>query len=262
MTANAMASDRQACLDAGMNDHVGKPFDLQNLVQVLRRRAGWTESVPELVQANTSLNDAVLVAAHTAQVDLPAALQRLGGKQDVYKRMLATFVKDLLAMPAQLQAHAAQAQVLEAKRLLHTLKGLAATLGAQALSAHAALAEKSLLAAQDAALALPAIAAQATEAILQAAPSLEQLLGALSHTLDQATPPGFGAPVDIAAWRAALQNLVMLLERSDMEAMNAMAELEQSFPDTTGAEWEGLQAAMADMDFERALVHGRLLLQT
>jgi PAS domain S-box-containing protein len=37
MTANAMASDRIACLDAGMDDHVGKPFDLDHLVATLLR---------------------------------------------------------------------------------------------------------------------------------------------------------------------------------------------------------------------------------
>ncbi|MEO7106723.1 MAG: CHASE domain-containing protein [Rhodoferax sp.] len=37
MTANAMASDRAACLDAGMDDHVGKPFDLDHLVGTLLR---------------------------------------------------------------------------------------------------------------------------------------------------------------------------------------------------------------------------------
>ena len=37
MTANAMEADREACLEAGMNDHVGKPFNLAHLVQVLRQ---------------------------------------------------------------------------------------------------------------------------------------------------------------------------------------------------------------------------------
>jgi CheY-like chemotaxis protein len=40
MTANAMTTDREACLEAGMNDHVGKPFNLAHLVQVLRRTTG------------------------------------------------------------------------------------------------------------------------------------------------------------------------------------------------------------------------------
>ncbi len=39
MTANAMEKDRQACKDAGMNEHVGKPFNLGKLVDVLLRHA-------------------------------------------------------------------------------------------------------------------------------------------------------------------------------------------------------------------------------
>ncbi|WP_394788604.1 response regulator, partial [Rhodoferax sp.] len=39
MTANAMDSDRLDCLAAGMNEHVGKPFNLNHLVKVLLKHA-------------------------------------------------------------------------------------------------------------------------------------------------------------------------------------------------------------------------------
>nr|WP_295781770.1 CHASE domain-containing protein [Rhodoferax sp.] len=42
MTANAMASDRTACLEAGMDEHIGKPFDLNGLVAMLLRLTATT----------------------------------------------------------------------------------------------------------------------------------------------------------------------------------------------------------------------------
>jgi CheY-like chemotaxis protein len=41
MTANALASDRAACLAAGMDEHVGKPFDLPKLVALLVQMTGF-----------------------------------------------------------------------------------------------------------------------------------------------------------------------------------------------------------------------------
>ncbi len=35
VTANSRPEDRQACLDAGMNDYISKPIDVQKLVQLL-----------------------------------------------------------------------------------------------------------------------------------------------------------------------------------------------------------------------------------
>ena len=37
MTANAMESDRQACLEAGMDDHLAKPFNARDLLAVMAR---------------------------------------------------------------------------------------------------------------------------------------------------------------------------------------------------------------------------------
>ena len=50
MTANAMASDRELCLEAGMNDHIAKPIDPDQLFGVLLRwlrRADWRRQGPD-----------------------------------------------------------------------------------------------------------------------------------------------------------------------------------------------------------------------
>jgi len=40
MTANAMEADREACIKAGMNDHIAKPIDPEQLFEVLLRWIG------------------------------------------------------------------------------------------------------------------------------------------------------------------------------------------------------------------------------
>lgn len=37
MTANAFAEDRQAAIDAGMDDHLAKPVDINRLKDILGR---------------------------------------------------------------------------------------------------------------------------------------------------------------------------------------------------------------------------------
>jgi CheY-like chemotaxis protein len=37
MTANAMQGDREACLEAGMDDYISKPIRVEELVSVLER---------------------------------------------------------------------------------------------------------------------------------------------------------------------------------------------------------------------------------
>jgi CheY-like chemotaxis protein len=259
MTANAMASDREACLDAGMNDHVGKPFDLNDLVRVLRQQAKWSAAEHTPSEVAGAVSPIVLDVATAAGVDLNNALHRIGGKQDVYRRMLATFVKDLNAMPAQLRDCALQANTESAKRLLHTLKGLAATLGATPLSVQAARGEKQLVSEPHSPTdteVLAEVCEQACTAIGQAHGGLQKLLDALQQTHAELanTSPVASTPVDTTALLSALQAMEQLLRGGDMEAMQAMAELEQQHGDALGERLGALQEAMSDMDFERALV--------
>ena len=40
MTANAFEEDRKACLDAGMNEHIGKPIDIPLLKRTITKAIG------------------------------------------------------------------------------------------------------------------------------------------------------------------------------------------------------------------------------
>jgi CheY-like chemotaxis protein len=44
MTANAMEADRQACMAAGMDDHLAKPFNAQSLQALLVRYTAATQA--------------------------------------------------------------------------------------------------------------------------------------------------------------------------------------------------------------------------
>ena len=263
MTANAMASDREACLAAGMNDHVGKPFDLDQLVKVLRRLTG--RSMPQLpsqpaAPPTAAFSPEVVAAAQAAGVDLATAVRRLGGKLGVYRRSLGTFVGDLGAIDAALADPPGAEGIAAAARELHTLKGVAATLGATRLAGAAADGERLLNAEPT-----PAQAAQALSQVRQTIAALRSALGALCEALDGALPgpqePASASdcappsPEDSAALIDALTLLKDMLAESDMGAIDAVAGLRTRFRHTTSPALNPLEQAIGELDFEDAQRH-------
>jgi signal transduction histidine kinase/CheY-like chemotaxis protein/HPt (histidine-containing phosphotransfer) domain-containing protein len=263
MTANAMASDREACLDAGMNDHLGKPFDLNNLVQVLWRHVRpEAVTVPALSQDQPllpALSSAVLGAAGAASVDLATALDRLGGKLDIYQRMMERFLGELMPMPVQLQTQVEQGDLDAASRILHTLKGVAGTLGAMTLAAQAAEGERQLVLLkspedrQDMVRQLGAV-------IGAAAKGFNVLLLLLQRDHKPQTTPS-EAVENVAMRTAALRQLADLLSDSDMAATDVMSALSRRFGSVAGFDLDPLDQAIAMLDFDAALGLCRELLE-
>ena len=152
MTANALPADRVACLEAGMNDHVGKPFEIEALVALLRRWAG--DAVAQRRQARrrssepvvdaADPNDPLLGRARAAGVAVDEALERMGGHLRIYLRMLKRLQADLPETLQRLRGALGQPASADAVRDAHTLKGNAAMLGAMALSQAARALEKAL----------------------------------------------------------------------------------------------------------------------
>ena len=138
MTAHAMVEDRARCLAGGMNDHIGKPIDPQRLFEVLAR---WTRrQAPEAAPSG----EADAVPAPAPLLDVAGTMRRLGLSLPAYRRLLGKFVEEHAGMPMRLVA-ALQADERDlAQRHAHTLKGIAATLGAERLSRAAARLEQAL----------------------------------------------------------------------------------------------------------------------
>ena len=142
LTANAMESDREECLRAGMNEHLGKPFDLAQLVSMVIRLTGH--------QASAELHDSALADAGTAPgpisdvIDYSASLARMGGNTGLYLRAAKDLLVVLPTVSQTLTDALAHGDRKHCAMLLHSIKGNAATLGLNRLAAALAALEASL----------------------------------------------------------------------------------------------------------------------
>ena len=139
MTANAMEKDRDACLAAGMNDYVSKPFEIGELVTTIERNVARGRGARPSAKAAS-----LPLAGALAAADFDGALARLGGDVTLFRLVYEAFKSDAQAMVDGLAGQLAAGQRAEAQSALHTLKGLAGTMGADALAAQAESAEVAL----------------------------------------------------------------------------------------------------------------------
>ncbi len=244
MTANAMASDRDACLAAGMNDHVGKPFDLNALVATLIQHTGWRGAAltaPSL----TALPDVVLQQQVWPEgIDVLAALHRMGGNQGLLQRSMVSFLAHARALPQRLAQGLQAADWVQVQGDLHAFKGLSATLGVVRLSALAARAEKRVQAARSP-QACSKVLALLEARLAQVLPVLEEVAVRL------ATPAPYEAPAAVAelVTLQQLKALLVALQASDMVAVEMYATLRLSLDQ---ALVQALNAAMDNLKFETA----------
>jgi PAS domain S-box-containing protein len=155
MTANAMLSDREHCLEAGMNDHIAKPIDPADLTAKLLRWVRPPGSPPTPAPALTAPPSLLAPPGPSAPPSAPlpaldraAGLRLTGGNAALYRSLLARFGEAQAEMAAQLQAARRAQDTAQARRIAHSLKGGAAQLGASALAAAASRLERAIVDAQ------------------------------------------------------------------------------------------------------------------
>ncbi|EKO37713.1 MAG: signal transduction histidine kinase [Solidesulfovibrio magneticus str. Maddingley MBC34] len=140
LTAHALAEDRERCLEAGMNDYLTKPLEVDRLLASLGQWIapaaaavrGRDPALASLVVAAPA--DGAAVAAVPEGMDLAAARRRLGGNERLLASVAAEFVRDYAGAAAALEALIADGDLEAARRLAHTVKGVAGTLAALPLA--------------------------------------------------------------------------------------------------------------------------------
>jgi len=247
MTANAMTQDKERCLAAGMNDHIAKPIDPDELFRTLLR---WIKPRTNLNINTAKLHDS---KTQTAEIKLPdiegidiqLGLKRVLNKMPAYISMLRKFLENQANAPSELRFALANNDIATAERLAHTAKAVCGNIGAMGLHHQAEELEQ---------LCGSGAAPELMESRLN---DYEAVLVRLCSAIASALPPKKeikASTYDINVVKPVFQKLMLLLGADDSEACDFFDENAgaiQSVLDTPI--FTQLETAIKNFDFEKAL---------
>ena len=222
MTANASAADKEACLAAGMNGHLGKPIDMEQLVSqilhLLNRKAIATDSQSAPSDPLTPIDKAQTI------------LKRFGNNRNLFARMLNNFRPEIMRLLNSLTLHCESKDLTNATAVLHSLKGVASTMGAKLLAQTAATLEAQCKQAQEHEL-NNIVSPDTQEKLLQIFEFSETLLQRIAQDQTRLeTPHITSVKLSNAQIKQQLNAILPLLEADNMEAIDLIETLCEQVP--------------------------------
>ena len=252
MTANVMAGDRERCIDAGMNDHVAKPIDPDDLFRTLAAyvEPGEREAPVEPEEAAPAPAEPEADALPDLPgIDVEAGVKRVAGNRKLYRSLLLKFRTNQANLADEIRQCLADNDVHTAERLAHTVKGVSGNICAQALyDASVALDDALRAGKTDDIDGLIGRFGSELSAVFQAISALEEP--------DEPAAPRAVGEVDASALAPLLAELAELLRDDDMDAVDQVAALKTHLGDgPASAPLAELESSLEQYDFEGALKH-------
>lgn len=155
LTANVMPEDMAKCLQSGMNDYLAKPVKPDYLRAKLQKWCALENKHPDTLTEsrrfegtpNTmsdNLNDLDNLPDEIPGINLKLGLDMMGGKVARYQKLLYLAIEQHRNSYDKIKSALETGNVEEAKTLAHSLKSVAANIGALPLSNTAFALEKQL----------------------------------------------------------------------------------------------------------------------
>jgi len=242
--------ERQRCLDAGMNDHVSKPIDPDNLFATLLR---WAKPrprqvvEPQVAVTNIKASDQVALP-EIAGINLADGLNRVAGNRRLYRDLLGQFAAKQGDAANQISTALESGDSKLAERVAHTVKGVAGNLGITEVQSVAQKLEKALRGGEG----------TVSTALVEFASVMDTQVQAIDKALRHsatAPPEVQTAPFDGKEAAAAIARLRRLLEASDGDAEESFRSLQNAVASVVEKpHLDGLNALINDFDFDAALV--------
>jgi len=144
MTAHTMEHEKEASTAAGMNDHIGKPFETENFFRLLAR---WIPAAKQQLPAaspGTVTPSAAVGLAALSSIDTQAGLARFAGNETRYRHWLTEFLVDAPGYAAKIRQDVAAGNQDAACQAAHAIKGRVGMLGMTGLHLMVAALEAAL----------------------------------------------------------------------------------------------------------------------
>jgi PAS domain S-box-containing protein len=144
MTAHTMEHEKDISTAAGMNDHIGKPFETFSFLRLLAR---WIPAAKQQMPADSpdpATPPAAVGLAALCSIDTQAGLARFAGNESRYRHWLTEFLAEAPAYTARIRQALAAGKPEEARQSAHTIKGRVGMLGMTGLHGIAAALEAAL----------------------------------------------------------------------------------------------------------------------
>ncbi|MBF0527350.1 MAG: response regulator, partial [Deltaproteobacteria bacterium] len=213
MTAAAMKQDRQRTKSAGMNGHVAKPIDPEELIETL---LAWIKprncAVDEVTAVSSESGDLTVPPINVPGFDMAGLLARVGGNAGALAGIFKSFEREFAGLTQDLDALMTGGAYEQAAWLIHSIKGAAGNIGATELHQTARVLENELYAGT-------AVSRPDFES------ALARVLNAITTSLDQPGKNEKKGEHDSTQISSVLQQVSMILRQYEIVSTDVMQTL-------------------------------------